>query len=132
MTDTHDDELRARFQQLRDDDAANAPPFRPLWERAEAKARCAPRARTWAPVWVAAAVVVLLAAGVVVRRSDEGKRIRLGDRTQNTTPSLSKWTSPTASLLHAPLRDLLEPPSVLSSTLDGVIQAPVNYKGVPR
>jgi len=91
MTDPQDDELRAAFQRLRADDAATVPPFQPLWEHVEAQARRAPRTRTWVSVWVAAAAVVVLAAGVVVRRLDQGKRIRPGDRTQNTTPSLSNW-----------------------------------------
>jgi hypothetical protein len=136
MSEPSDDELRARFHDLGVDARASAPPFQPLLERAEAQARSAPSTFTRAPVWVAAAAAatVVLAAGGLLRRSDDGNRSRLAETAAGarSATTISNWKSPTAGLLRAPISDLLAPPSVLSSTLDGVIQAPVHRKGDSR
>jgi hypothetical protein len=136
MSEPSDDELRARFHDLGADDRAGAPPFRPLLERAEAEATRAPGSLRRAPVWVvaAAAATVVLAAGGLLRRSDDGSRSRLAETAAGarSATTISNWKSPTAGLLRAPITDLLAPPSVLSSTLDGVIRAPVHRKGDSR
>lgn len=127
MNDMNDDELRARFARLRDADRGNVPPFGTLLERAEVRVRSVPRTRTLAPVWLAAAAVVVVATGVVLRRSN--------DRDRSSAPAattISNWKSPTASLLRVSGRDLLAPPSILSSTLDGALRSPVKPKGDSR
>jgi hypothetical protein len=128
MNEPGDDELRARFHDLSEGDRASAPPFQTLLERAEAQARSAPNSFRRATVWVAAAAVVLAAGGLLRLAGDGGRRRPVVD----ATTSISEWTSPTASLLRAPITDLLAPPSILSSTLDGVIRAPVIRKGDSR
>jgi hypothetical protein len=121
-----DDQLRARFDQLRDDDRASVPPFHVQWDRVAAAVHSAPRRRRFSPVGLAAAAVLMLGAGIVVRRASDADRFR-------TTPTtISGWTSPTASLLHTSGGDLFAPPPLLSSALDGVIQTPVTLKGEAR
>jgi hypothetical protein len=105
-----DDELRARFAELRERDEAGAPGFDPMWQRAD---RFAPRRRVRF-VWAAAAAGVIVAAGLLLGRH----------RPQPTDPtagSIVTWTSPTASLLQmSNVVAVFTPPSLLSSALDGV------------
>jgi hypothetical protein len=126
MTPLNDDEWRARFDELRADDRASMPSFCAQWGRAEAAETVAPRRRGLAPVFVAAAAVVVLTVGVVVRRVGDGERPQVAPLT------ITNWKSPTAGLLRTSGRELLVPPPILSSTLDGVIAMPVNHKGMSR
>jgi hypothetical protein len=112
-----DDELRARFAELRevDEGGGGVPSFRSMWNDAE---RYAPRSRGGL-VWAAAAAAgVVLAAGLVLGRTRSRE-------TETVVPSILTWTSPTASLLHMSNVAILTPPSLLSSVLDGVT-APAN------
>jgi len=107
-----DDELRARFAELRevDEGGGGVPSFRSMWNDAE---RNAPR-HGGGFVWAAAAAAVLvLAAGLVVSRNRSRE-------TATPVPSILTWTSPTAGLLHMSNVAVLTPPSLLSSVLDGV------------
>ena len=128
MTWFNDDQLRERFDELRGDDRTTMPSFRAQWERADAEAKHVPplRPHLRMPLLVAAAAVVVIAVGVVVRRRADAPRAGL------LAPSITSWTSPTASLLRTSGGDLLGSPSVLSSTLDRGLHTPVNYKGVSR
>lgn len=121
---THpDDELEARFRELRDHDVAQAPAFRVPKPHDASRAPAAPRAIP-TPVWWASAAGVLFAAlGVALLRSDIGQVLRrfAGSATPTVeAPSISDWTSPTASLLRTPGYELLAPPPILSSLFDGV------------
>lgn len=134
MKQPDDDELRAAFDRLRNDDRTRkpAPEFRAVWDRAEARARTARRTRTMAPLWIAAAAVVVLAFGAAVRRHHDRDAAVVDDSTalvQAALPSLSTWTPPTASLLNTSGRALLAPRPILSSILDGAAPAPVQRKG---
>lgn len=122
---THpDDELKARFRELRDHDVAQAPAFRVPKPRDVSRAPAVPRAILPAPVWWASAAGVLFAAlGVALLRWDAGQVLRrfAGSATPAVeAPSISDWTSPTASLLRTPGYELLAPPPILSSLFDGV------------
>ena len=124
MTHPDDDELRSRFHDLRDDDRGHIPSFGALWDRAEARARTSRHTHTPGLVWIAAAASIVLAVGVVLARSDDGDPTRL---VADSAPldavaaqTIGTWTSPTAGLLRTPGRDLLVPPSIHSSILDGV------------
>ncbi len=119
-----DDDLRARFEQLRDDDRATVPAFQPMWERAKAAAS-ASRRRRLLPAGIAAAAAVVVAAGLLIHKTNDPEGF-------HSTATISSWTSPTASLLNALGRDLFAPPPLLSSTLDSVIQVPVTLKGASR
>jgi len=125
MNDMSDDELRTRFSALRNQDRRHEPQFSELWNRAEPAAPAA--ARPYAPTfrWIAAAAGIALAAALVVSKSRESRNHQL---IVTTVPSISDWQSPTAGLLQAPSRDLLAPPSLLSSVFDGVTQTAVQSK----
>lgn len=127
-----DDELRARFHGVREGDRARIPAFDALLARAEARAEPDQRPRGRAVVWVAAAASVVLAVGTAVLSSGDGDLLGgVADSDSSgviATPSISRWTSPTASLLRTPGRDLLGPPSILSSILDGATRS-VQHKG---
>jgi hypothetical protein len=96
-----DDRLRARFERLRAEDQAHAPPFSAPEPLAE---------RSWAPVfwWMAAAAVALLTVSVALggRKQDEA-----------LVASLSEWRSPTAALLRTSGQELFRSPSISSSVL---------------
>jgi len=125
----HDDELRARFQELRDDDREHAPSFRALWARAEEGARTPRRSHDAALLWIAAAASVVLAAGIALR-GDLGRLVAgLVPPEAREEQTLSNWRSPTAGLLRTWGSNLLAPPSIRSSILDGVTPAPGQYNG---
>lgn len=109
MKELSDDELRARFAQLRAGDELSAPRFDAVVDRAM---RTVPeRARAWVrwriplALSVAAALVLAVALARTSRRRDF------------IAPPLSTWTSPTASLLQMPGSELLALPSLGSSAL---------------
>lgn len=133
MNEPADDELRARFEQLRDDDLARVPSFRASWDRAELRARTPRRGPGRALLWLAAAASVVLTVSVALREPGVREPARVAaDSTPpeaNVTPSISTWRSPTAGLLRTSGRDLLAPPSLLSSILGGVAPAPAQRKG---
>ena len=110
----NDDELRARFLDLRESDA-----------RALRDFRVAVPARTLRPLWLAglAAAVLIVVTGLVIRRSSDRERM------QWSAGSITTWRSPTASLLTASSHELLAPAPILSSTLDGVVRSTVRRTG---
>ena len=128
MTVHNEEELRACFDELRAYDVAHAPAFGESWGRAGTAARSASRRRAKSLFWIAAAACLLFAVGIAVRWSFDGRTSRSRPSTA-ATPSIHSWTSPTASLLRVPGRELLAPQPILSSVLDGAAGTPVQTKG---
>lgn len=110
MKEINDDELRARFAQLRSADELGAPDFQCVLERAKNRPLRAGRFAWRRPLAVSAALAatILLAVGVA----------RVARRSGFVAPPLSTWVSPTASLLRTPGSELLNSPSLTSSVLD--------------
>jgi len=119
MNDMSDDELRTRFGALRNQDRRHEPQFRPVWHRAELRARAAAPPSVTTLRWIAVAACIVLAAGVVISRTRDARN---NQPIVTTAPAISRWQSPTAGLLQPPSRDLLAPPPLLSSVFDGVTQ----------
>jgi uncharacterized protein HemX len=113
-----DDELRARFGELRDDDRASAPAFPAMRAAADARAKATVPARRLALLWTAVAAGVVLAAGVAIRVSHDRDRLH---RATASVPSISTWRSPTASLLPTSSTALLTQSSIFPSILDGAL-----------
>lgn len=97
MTWMDDDELAARFRELRQEDEATAADFRTLIRpvRSPAMVNRPGVART--TLWIVAAASVVMAAGVALRGADAEDRILLVS--SSAPPELGAWRSPTASLL---------------------------------
>jgi len=114
MRQIGDEDLRARFAELRDDDRAHAPEFGALWKRAELRAQTTPRLRRMRVAWIVAAAGIVLTAGILFQRS-------WGVPTHGniSEATISNWRSPTAGLLRTPGIELLAPPAIFSSILDG-------------
>ena len=133
MRFSDDQELRARFQRLRDEDRADAPAFRAMVARAELHARAPRRAGFLSPLWMAAAATILLAVGVALGRQRRGEAAR--EQTDSWIfdvagmPTVGTWTPPTASLLRTSDRALRAPAPILSSILDGVTGTPARPSG---
>jgi hypothetical protein len=128
-----DDELQSRFDQLRAGDRARRPEFRALLDRAESGAR-SPRPTRPAVLWtVAAAAAIVLAVGIAIQRGGRDSARIPPDASASAAPAAfagpRHWTSPTATLLRTPGREVLAPPSILSSVLDGITRMPVQPKG---
>ena len=126
MIDREDDELRASFHQLREEDVTRAPAFPALLEHAESVAprpirRSAPT-RTFRLLAVAAGIVLVLGAIREIRR-------RARATSGATVPSITTWTSPTQGLLRTSDRELLAPSPLLSSVLGASARAPIQRKG---
>jgi hypothetical protein len=103
-----DDELRAHFRDLRDDDATTAPPFATMGIEIHAR----PHRRVWG---LAAAAVLLLASGALALRSrsarrDDNARIRL---------DVLNWRAPTDALLRDSRIGLGGATGIFGSVLDG-------------
>jgi hypothetical protein len=116
------DELRARFEALRETERAGAPGFRSLMDRGARAAQERRRRgwRRWPVAWVrlSLAAAIVLAAGLAVR----------GRRDRARIPPLSTWRSPTAVFLNTPGIELLQSPDVLTSVLDRVASTAVQPK----
>jgi len=120
----NDDELRSRFSRLREQDAVQAPDFDAMRNRITSRAR-ADRPMGASLLRYAAAAVLVIAAGLLVHRLRNVSETK----TDHSVPAIGSWESPTASLLAAPSRELLDPPPLLSSVLDGVSAATLSRKG---
>lgn len=110
-----DDELRARFGQLRDADGGDAPSVGTLVSRAPVDRR-ATTARRAAVAIVAMCVV---AGGSVLARQ----------RSHRPAPSVARWQSPTTSLVPTSGQSVLAPAPLLSSVLDGATTSTLWKKG---
>ena len=129
MSDACDDDLRARFDALRAEEAARAPEFRSVHERVPARRRPAPPSRSVMLLGLAAASVFVVATGVAIHGRRTGTPSPLvADATSPRLPatsSITAWTSPTAGLLRTSGSTLLsDPPPIHSSILDGVLSTP--------
>ena len=124
MTEINDNELRARFSAVRDQDSRVAPEFRQLWNDAEKSAlthRSVNRSNTR---WAAVAAAILIAAALLVGKARDLRR----DQQTASAQTITTWQSPTAGLLQPPARDLLAPPPLLSSVFDGVVSPTLQLK----
>jgi hypothetical protein len=122
MTNPSDDELRAPFDALRREDGSRAPGFRAVLER---ERTIVSRRPFTDPLWIAAAAVIVLAVGIAVRESRQRDAARAATIASfdGSTPSITQWRSPTASLLRTPGTGVLAPPRIFSSILDGASRA---------
>jgi hypothetical protein len=114
MKQSGEEDLRARFAELRDGDRAHAPEFGALLRRADLRARTTARSRTMRAAWIVAAAGIVLTAGILFRGS---RGVPTHDSISGTT--ISNWRSPTSGLLRTPGIELLAPPAIFSSILDG-------------
>ena len=126
MIDREDDELRASFPQLREDDVTRAPASISLLEHAESFAprpiRRPPSRRRFRLLAAAAGIVLVL--GVtreIIRRAHAAR--------DATVLSITTWRSPTQGLLRTSDRELLAPSPLLSSVLGATARAPILRKG---
>ena len=124
MKQIGDEDLRARFAELRDDDRAHAPEFGPLWKRAELRAQTTARKRTLRVAWIVAAAGIVVTVSVLVQQSRD---VQTEGSISGAT--ISSWKSPTAGLLRTSGIELLAPPPILTSILDGATGATVHPKG---
>ena len=113
-----DDELRARFGQLRAAESAAAPALSAVLHRARREPRRSPHRRTAVLIGAAASVVAIT---VLVRQA----RLHASAR----QPSVAVWRSPTTSLMPANPQSVLAPPPLLSSVLDGATSSTLWRKG---
>jgi hypothetical protein len=123
MNPLSDDELRARFEDLRAAERERAPDFRAVLERAT---RPLPgRARFDAP-WRLSLGFSLAAAAVFALAINLARRSPI-EQNLDAVP-LSQWRSPTSYLLHTPASAILESPALLPSLL-GPVPSPVHQRG---
>ena len=128
MTWLDDGDLREAFQELRDDDIADAPAYRALIDDVTPRQRTSPRRRGLIVLGMAAAAGILLAAGIAPRWFTED----VPAVEAIITPTISDWTSPTASLLPAPDRGPFATRPILSSILDGATLVERQRPGVSQ
>jgi len=128
-------ELRERIRELREAERGTVPPFRALWDGAAARLHTRPRPRLAVALKLAAAGVVL-AVSVTLYRSFTDDDDAQGAAPPLLTvglaapPTITSWTSPTASLLRTPGAELLRsPPTLDASILDRLTATPAQPKG---
>jgi len=114
-----DDELRARFSELRAAESVEAPGLSTVLHRARRESRPSSNRRTTMLLVGAAASIVAIT--LVVRR------IRLQAAARQA--SVAVWRSPTTSLMPANPQSVLAPPPLLSSVLDGATTSTLWRKG---
>ena len=127
MNINDDEEVRAQFRAVREHDAQHHPDFRVLWDRVSSHSQgTGPRrvAQLWT-VAIAAACVVL-AVTFAARRPRRGDVVPSDARPMSP---ISEWRSPTQVFLQTPGLQLLSPPRLISSVLDGVTHAALQRKG---
>ena len=113
-----DDELRARYAELRESEQADAPDFHAMWTAAATQ-----RQRVWRPtlIWTAAAAAAAAAAVLAVSVGLRFTRAR--NVVLDPTVAISTWRSPTESLLRTSRAAVLVQPTILGSVLDGALGA---------
>ena len=119
-------ELREHFGALRARDGQSAPDFPAAWSRAIESTR-ARRRRFPAYFWVAAAGLVVLAAGLAVRRAARGSSPE--DRQQRVSDAIAelmRWTPPTDGLLPVAPGAMRATPTILRSVLDGGVSLTID------
>jgi len=125
-----DDELRARFEALRQEDRGRAPDFRGMVDRARA-GRSLPRRSGIPLLRIAAAAAIVLAVAIGVRKARQHSVSPRdgsgGSFGADDTVSISRWKSPTASLLRTSGSEVLASSKILSSVLDGASRAAVQH-----
>jgi len=114
-----DDELRARFRELRHEDGIRTPEFQAVVDRAVDE-RAKATLHRLPVVWLAAAAAVVV--GLVVTQ-------RFHTTSDAAAQSITTWQSPTSSLVPASGRAVLSPPPLLSSVLDGATSSALWLKG---
>ncbi|MFQ5569217.1 MAG: hypothetical protein ACE5G0_06055 [Rhodothermales bacterium] len=112
--------MKDLFAAMRQEDERQAPDFEQVWD--EAVARAAPPRRTIRLARYAAAAVVLVGLGMaafLLSRPPSDFRLRGAD--------ITEWTSPTASLLNAPIMQPVawQPPTT------SLLSPPLPYRSVP-
>jgi hypothetical protein len=114
VNDLNDDEIRARFAELRAADETGAPDFADLLNRgSHRRARVSTTGTRWTSplaLSLAAAAVIVAAVGVA--------RVSASRRAGFVAPPLSAWTSPTAALLRTPGIKRTRPATLMSSLVD--------------
>jgi hypothetical protein len=114
-----EDELRARFGELRAAEAAAAPGLLAVMHGARRESRRSPRRRTAMLLVGAAASIV--AVTLVIRQVRLEAAAKLA--------SVAAWRSPTTSLMPTTPHSVLAPPPLLSSVLDGATSSTLWRKG---
>lgn len=127
MTSLSDEELRARFEALRDAEQEHAPGFRNVLDRpvrpSGEDSRASRRWRLPVALTLAAAAVAVFAINL--------SRDAASRRAAALQP-LAGWTSPTASLLRTPGSELLESSTLAASLLDGMTLSSAHTLGDKR
>jgi hypothetical protein len=114
-----DDEIRSHLDDRRAEDAADVPAFSALLSNAERQASIPISGRRPRVMWWGAAAAVIVAT-VIVRPTDRSTAPAAAAVVDSAEyPSIVSWTSPTGGLLRAS-RQIVTPPSVFGSVLDGV------------
>jgi hypothetical protein len=130
MTLPDDDDLRARFDAIRQADRVRAPDFHTVLDRAEV-AHVSPRRRGHPLVWVAAAAGIVLAFGITLYqvrdRGADPQAVGVAPSGGSDAVTISTWRSPTASLLRTSGGEMLASPKLLSSILDGAARAALQH-----
>lgn len=121
MTEREDQDLEARFAELRSYDARQAPPF-------GATLREVPRRRVVGLPWrwsiLAAAAVTLVAVGLTLGRHNDPPP------TSSAPTDLVAWRAPSVVLLDFPARALFGPPMPIgASVIDRFIPQTSVFKG---
>jgi hypothetical protein len=126
MIEHEDDDLRACFHRLRDEDVARSPEFRMLVDAAQSTvSRAAGPFSSRRPIrLLAAAAGIVLALGVGREITRRARAVRAG-----VVPSITTWRSPTQGLLRTSDRELLAPSPLLSSVLGAAARIPLQRKG---
>ena len=122
MTEREDQDLQARFAELRSYDARQAPPF-------GTRQREAPRRRVVALPWrwsiLAAAAVTLVAVSLTLGRHNDPP-----SSTASAPTDLVAWRAPSEVLLDFPARALFGPPlPIAASVIDRFIPQTSVFKG---
>ncbi len=117
MTPEDDRALAAAFAQLRREEERQVPPFAEVVRRGRARPGRTVGSLPVRPLWLAAAVViVLLSVWVGVRTREPHPPAAM--------PSLAEWRSPTDFLLATPGCDLLAAPSAWGRSVLDLREAP--------
>jgi hypothetical protein len=120
VSEVNDDELRARFEAMREHDLRGTPAFEPIRDWAALRSGRTPRNRRQVAQWLAWAASIVIIALLVAQPWNRG-----ATRPGAGPTSITAWQSPTASLLRSSAHSLLSPPPLLSSVFDGITSTPL-------
>lgn len=97
--DRHEEQIRQRFDELKQEDTAHTPSFATVWLHAQSRSGGGRSAALWIRLTTAAALFVAVVVSLSLLKKNSTSE---SPQSESYTLAISEWESPTRSLLEIP------------------------------